>query len=168
MCASSSVPIFSTFRWIIQTEKVNVRLPIQTIERLAEVLSDPNASVGDLFRVLEWQSAGDLIYVKDTERRGSNLAVVDPAAPHLASNGRGRRGFMTKLLQPSTVSLRQIVGIWHPRVVIPAKAGIVSHSDLRSDSANHRTADSCSSQDSSGRILNSSATFIWRQLLSTG
>ena len=46
------------------TEKVNVRLPIQTIERLAEVMSDPNASVGDLFACLEWQSAGDLIYVK--------------------------------------------------------------------------------------------------------
>jgi hypothetical protein len=41
-----------------------VRLPIQTVERLVEVLSDSNASVGDLFACLEWQSAGDLIYVK--------------------------------------------------------------------------------------------------------
>ena len=46
------------------TDKVNVRLPIQTVERLVEVLSDPNASVGDLFACLEWQSAGDLIHVK--------------------------------------------------------------------------------------------------------
>jgi len=46
------------------TEKVNVRLPIQTVEQLVEVLSDPNASVGDLFACLEWQSAGDLVYVK--------------------------------------------------------------------------------------------------------
>jgi hypothetical protein len=45
-------------------EKVNVRLPIQTVERLADALSDPNASVGDLFACLEWQSAGDLVYVK--------------------------------------------------------------------------------------------------------
>ena len=46
------------------TDKVNVRLPIQTVERLVEVLSDPSASVGDLFACLEWQSAGDLIHVK--------------------------------------------------------------------------------------------------------
>jgi hypothetical protein len=39
-------------------------LPIQTVERLVEVLSDSNASVGDLFACLEWQSAGDLVYVK--------------------------------------------------------------------------------------------------------
>ena len=46
------------------TEKVNVRLPIQTVERLVEVLGDPHASVGDLIACLEWQSAGDLVYVK--------------------------------------------------------------------------------------------------------
>ena len=46
------------------SEKVNVRLPIETVERLVEVLSDPSASMGDLFACLEWQSAGDLVYVK--------------------------------------------------------------------------------------------------------
>jgi hypothetical protein len=46
------------------TEKVNIRLPIQTAERLAEVLENPNASVGDFFACLQWQSAGDLVHVK--------------------------------------------------------------------------------------------------------
>jgi hypothetical protein len=46
------------------TEKVNVRLPIHTVEHLVDVLSDSNASVGDLFGCLEFQSAGDLVYVK--------------------------------------------------------------------------------------------------------
>src|SRR5258706_3895638 len=46
------------------TEKVNVRLPIQTVERLVEVMGDPNVSLGDLLACLEWQSAGDLVYVK--------------------------------------------------------------------------------------------------------
>lgn len=45
-------------------EKVNVRLPVQTIERLIEALNDPNATVGDVFACLEWQSAGELVYVK--------------------------------------------------------------------------------------------------------
>lgn len=45
-------------------EKVNVRIPIQTVERLVEALQKPNASVGDLFACLEWQPAGDLVYVK--------------------------------------------------------------------------------------------------------
>jgi hypothetical protein len=45
-------------------EKVNVRLPVQTIERLVEVLNDPHASIGDLIACLEWQTAGDLVYVK--------------------------------------------------------------------------------------------------------
>jgi hypothetical protein len=45
-------------------EKVNVRLPIHTVERLVEALSNPNVSVGDLLACLEWQSAGDLVYVK--------------------------------------------------------------------------------------------------------
>ncbi|MCI0419861.1 MAG: hypothetical protein L0387_17070 [Acidobacteria bacterium] len=45
-------------------EKVNIRLPIHTVERLVEVLSDPHASVGALLACLEWQSAGDLVHVK--------------------------------------------------------------------------------------------------------
>src|SRR5262245_58686325 len=40
-------------------EKVNVRLPIKTVEHLAEALSDSNVSVGDLFASLEFQAAGD-------------------------------------------------------------------------------------------------------------
>lgn len=45
-------------------EKVNVRLPVQTVERMVEVLQNPGASVGDLFACLEWQSSGDLVHVK--------------------------------------------------------------------------------------------------------
>lgn len=55
-------------------EKVNVRLPIQTVERLVEVLSDPSASMGDLFACLEWQSAGDLVYVK-TDREEIRISL---------------------------------------------------------------------------------------------
>ena len=45
-------------------EKVNVRLPLEAVERLAQALERPNASVGDLFACLEWQSAGDLVQVR--------------------------------------------------------------------------------------------------------
>jgi hypothetical protein len=45
-------------------EKVNIRFPVHTVERLVEALSDPDVSVGDLLACLEWQSAGDLVYVK--------------------------------------------------------------------------------------------------------
>ncbi len=45
-------------------EKVNVRLPVRTIERLIEVVGNPDATLGDLFGCLEWQSAGQLVYVK--------------------------------------------------------------------------------------------------------
>jgi len=45
-------------------EKVNVRMPIQSVERLVDVLDSSDPTVGDLLACLEWQSAGDLVYVK--------------------------------------------------------------------------------------------------------
>ena len=45
-------------------EKVNLRLPIETIERLAEIFDDSSPDLGDLFASLKGQSAGDLIYVR--------------------------------------------------------------------------------------------------------
>jgi hypothetical protein len=45
-------------------EQVNARLPIETIERLADAFDDPNPDLGDFFASLKGQSAGDLIYVK--------------------------------------------------------------------------------------------------------
>jgi hypothetical protein len=55
-------------------EKVNVRLPIQTIERLAEVLESPDSSVGDLIACLDWQSSGELVYVK-TEQEEVRISL---------------------------------------------------------------------------------------------
>jgi hypothetical protein len=45
-------------------EQVNARLPIETIERLAEAFDEPSPDLGDFFASLKGQSAGDLIYVK--------------------------------------------------------------------------------------------------------
>ncbi|MBM3803144.1 MAG: hypothetical protein FJW26_12660 [Acidimicrobiia bacterium] len=45
-------------------EKVDIRLPIRTVDRLAKVLGDPDASLGDLFGCLQWQRAGELVRVE--------------------------------------------------------------------------------------------------------
>ena len=45
-------------------EQVNARVPIETIERLADVFDDPSPDLGDFFASLKGQSAGDLVYVK--------------------------------------------------------------------------------------------------------
>ena len=45
-------------------EQVNARLPIETIEQLADAFDDPSPDLGDFFASLKGQSAGDLIYVK--------------------------------------------------------------------------------------------------------
>jgi len=45
-------------------EKVNIRLPIETIERLVETFDDPSLNVGDLIACFEWQKSGDLVFVK--------------------------------------------------------------------------------------------------------
>src|SRR5262245_7388502 len=47
-----------------QREKVNVRLPVQAVEQLAEALEKPNANLGDLIACLDWESSGDVVYVK--------------------------------------------------------------------------------------------------------
>lgn len=46
------------------TEQVNARLPIETIERLADAFDDPSPDLGDFFASLKGQSAGDLVHVK--------------------------------------------------------------------------------------------------------
>jgi hypothetical protein len=45
-------------------EKVNVRLPLATIESLVETFDNPNPTAGDFFACLKGQSPGDLVYVK--------------------------------------------------------------------------------------------------------
>jgi hypothetical protein len=45
-------------------EKVNVRLPMQTVEQLADALEKPNANLGDLVACLDSKSSGDVVYVK--------------------------------------------------------------------------------------------------------
>jgi hypothetical protein len=53
-------------------EKVDIRLPIQTVDRLAKVLGDPDASLGDLFGCLQWQEAGELVRV---ETNGEEIQI---------------------------------------------------------------------------------------------
>jgi len=46
-------------------EKVKVRLPLHTAERLLEAMSHRHVNVGDLVACLEWQPAGDIVHVKN-------------------------------------------------------------------------------------------------------
>jgi len=46
-------------------EKVKVRLPLRTAERLLEAMSYHHVNVGDLVACLEWQPAGDIVHVKN-------------------------------------------------------------------------------------------------------
>ena len=41
-----------------------MRLPVQTVEQLAEALEKPNANLGDLIACLDGKSSGDVVYVK--------------------------------------------------------------------------------------------------------
>lgn len=45
-------------------EKVSIRLPIHTVERLIEALENPNPNLGDLVACLEWQPSGEVVHVK--------------------------------------------------------------------------------------------------------
>ncbi|MFN8009349.1 MAG: hypothetical protein U0V70_20435 [Terriglobia bacterium] len=45
-------------------EKVNIRLPVETVARLAETFDDPAPDLGDFIASLKGGSAGDLVYVK--------------------------------------------------------------------------------------------------------
>ena len=55
-------------------EKVSIRLPIHTVERLIVALENPNPNLGDLVACLEWQPSGDLVHIK-TENEEVRISI---------------------------------------------------------------------------------------------
>jgi len=45
-------------------EKVKVRVPLRTAERLLQALSHQNVNVGEIVACLEWQPSGDIVHVQ--------------------------------------------------------------------------------------------------------
>jgi hypothetical protein len=46
------------------TDHVRLKIPLETADRLMEAIDKPHPTVGDLVACLEWQPAGDVVYVK--------------------------------------------------------------------------------------------------------
>ena len=45
-------------------EKVKVRVPLRTAERLLQALNRRNVNIGEVVACLEWQPSGDIVHVQ--------------------------------------------------------------------------------------------------------
>ena len=55
-------------------EEVKIRVPIQSLVRLLEAVSEPSSDLGDLIASLELPPSGDLVYVK-TKREEVRISI---------------------------------------------------------------------------------------------
>lgn len=55
-------------------EEVKIRIPIQSLQRLLEAVSEPSPDLGDLIASLELPPSGDVVYVK-TKREEVRISI---------------------------------------------------------------------------------------------